>query len=76
MLENSIERLSLTEVSSGTSKQSWELIEVAADLISPRSAPAVVSLNNTEFVIMGGWEANSNHLSSAVVIFNTKTRKC
>ena len=48
----------------------WQLINVAQNILKPRSIPAVAPLNDTEIAILGG---SSN---SDVIVFNTTTKTC
>ena len=50
---NSIERLSLSAVSSGREEEEWQSFQVDSRIL-PRQLPVVAALNDTEFVIMGG----------------------
>ena len=68
-----MERISDVALTSGTAEDKWELIQVAKDILGARKFPAVVPLNDTEFVIMGGY---SYYYQSCVVIFDTTTGEC
>jgi len=51
----------------------WVLIEVPNDNLTPRVVPAVTPINDTEIVIMGGYDDNC---LSDVIIFDTVTNTC
>ena len=51
----------------------WQLINVAENILTTRTRPAVAPLNDTEIAILGG--CNSGSLSD-VIVFNTTTKTC
>ena len=52
----------------------WQLINVAENILTKRTRPAVAPLNDTEIGILGGW--NSPNRLSDVIVFNTTTKTC
>ena len=48
----------------------WQLINVAENILTKRSVPAVAPLNDTEIAILGGYGL------SDVIVFNTITKTC
>ena len=64
---NSIEKLSLVNITEETQGHTWEMI-TPDDTLSPRYYPAVVPLNDTEIAIFSGY--NNAYLSD-IVVFDT-----
>ena len=52
----------------------WQLINVAENILTPRTVPAVAPLNDTEIAILGGY--NRPNSLSDVIVFNTTTKTC
>ena len=48
----------------------WQLINVAENILTKRTEPAVAPLNDTEIAILGGSG------ESDVIVFNTTTKTC
>ena len=71
---NSIEKIGAGSLISN-GRDRWELIQTSPTILSPRSFPAVVPLNNTEIMIFGGWDKNYNNLGD-VIVFDTQTKQC
>lgn len=70
---NSIEKIAIDSlVPDGT--DSWVLINVPKTILSHRTFPVVVPLNDTEIVVMGG--RSSMNWFGDLVIFDTITNKC
>ena len=61
---DSIEQLALQGESTSTS---WELLDVAAGVLTPRAMPAVSALSSSEIVIMGGRDSIS-YLGDVIII--------
>ena len=70
---NSIEMISESSLLANATTL-WQLINVAENILTKRSTPAVAPLNDTEIAILGGYN-NSGELSD-VIVFNTTTKTC
>ena len=70
---NSIEMISESSLLANATTL-WQLINVAENILTKRSTPAVAPLNDTEIAILGGW--NKPNSLSDVIVFNTTTKTC
>ena len=66
---NSIEMISESSLLANATTL-WQLIDVAENILTKRSRPAVAPLNDTEIAILGGPG------ESDVIVFNTTTKTC
>jgi hypothetical protein len=55
------------------SNSRWELINVNANILTPRNFPAVAQIDDNEIAILGGRGKNDIELSD-LILFNTKSR--
>jgi hypothetical protein len=69
----SVEKLNIAEIAGG--RAAWELIQLPEEVFAPRTALAVIPLNESEIAILGGCAKNNDYLSD-VVIFNVKSQAC
>lgn len=68
----SVEKLNVPEIVRGAA---WELIQLPESVFAPRTALAVIPINESEIAILGGCAKNNNYLSD-VVVFNVKSQAC
>ena len=61
---DSIEQLALEGESASAS---WDLLNIAAGILTPRAMPAVSALSSSEIVIMGGRDSIS-YLGDVIII--------
>ena len=68
----SIESLSIDAISA-QNKIPWQKIELTYGQILPRLQPAVIAVNNTQIIIMGGEGTNCQY-TSEILLFDTNVK--